>query len=455
MRHTAFRSLAISVAALMLISASQARTRPRYGDSVRAEIRASSPSYEGAPDLLAGLVFETLVTTDDSGRLAPGLALSWSPSNGGNTWNFILRSGVQFHDGSPLTSLAAATALAKTQIPGCQLRQGGNLVQVECDAAHPNLPALLAQAHFLIFATTATGDAVGTGPYRVEKRDGDHFFLKANDDHWQGRPYLDSIELITDRNTRDQLGDFMLDRADVIELSNDQLRRAQQDRIPTDLSRPSETLYVVVNPAKPELRDVRLRQAISLAIDRSSIHNVIFQRQGEIAGGLLPNWMTGYAFLFPTQQDVPRARQLRTAMGNVPTVTIAYDIADPIQRLVAERIALNVRDAGINMQAVGRNGGADLKLQRIGLPSGDPATSLNSVVSQLGLPHSPDSTNLAALYSNERTAVETYMAIPLVHLPRISAMKPRIHDWTTSPIGTWHLDDIWVTPRTITRGGQP
>src|SRR6185369_2681932 len=90
MRRIAFRLLVIS-SALLLVTTAQARTRPRYGDSVRAEVRASAPSYEGAPDLLAGLVFETLVTTDDNGHLAPGLALTWTSPNGGYTWQFALR----------------------------------------------------------------------------------------------------------------------------------------------------------------------------------------------------------------------------------------------------------------------------------------------------------------------------------------------------------------------------
>jgi peptide/nickel transport system substrate-binding protein len=441
--------------ALLLLVAAHGRTRPRYGDSVRAEVHASAPSYEGAPDLLAGLVFETLVTVDDNGRLVPGLAATWSTPNNGYTWQFALRSGVQFHDGSPLTALTAATALAKSPIDGCKLRQGGNLVEFACDTPQPNLPAMLSQPHFIVFSATANGDAVGTGPYRLEKRDGDRFLLKANDDYWGGRPYVDAIELLTDRNPRDQFGDFGLDRADVIELSNDQLRRAQQDRIRTDLSRPAETVYLVVNSTKAELRDIRLRQAISLAIDRSSIHNVIFQRQGEVAGGLLPNWMTGYAFLFPTQQDIPRARQLRGEVGNIPPITIAYDIADPMERLIAERIALNVRDAGIKMQAVAGNGASDLKLTRVTLPSSDPATALKGVVEQLGIVPTANSPTLESLYSNERAAVQTYSAIPLVHLPKITAMKDRIHNWTSTPLGDWRLDDIWVSPRNISREGRP
>jgi peptide/nickel transport system substrate-binding protein len=455
MRRTAFRLLVVSSAAILLTAAAFGRTRPRYGDSVRAEVRASVPSYEGAPDLLAGLVFETLVTTDDSGRLAPGLAVTWTSPNGGYTWQFALRNGMHFHDGSPVTPLAAATAISKSPVPGCKLRQGGNLVEFACDSPQPNLPAMLSQPRFLIFSPTAAGDAVGTGPFRIEKRDSDRFSLKADDDYWAGRTYLDAIELVTDRTPRDQITDFTLDRTDIVQLPSDQLRRAQQDHIRTDLSRPAETVYLVVNSAKPELRDIRLRQAISLAIDRGAIHNVIFQRKGEVAGGLLPNWMTGYAFLFPTAQDLAHARQLRSEVGNVPSIAIAYNIADPLERLIAERIALNVGDIGVNMQAVASNAGSDLRLSKVGLPSSDPATALNGLVEQLGIMPPANSSTLESLYTNERAAVQTYSAIPLVHLPKITAMKDRIHNWTTTPTGTWNLDQVWVTSRTPTREGHP
>jgi len=107
-------------------------------------------------------------------------------------------------------------SLAKSPIPGCKLRQGGNLIEFACDSPQPNLPAMLSQPRFLIFAIAPNNDAVGTGPFRVEKRDSDRFLLKANDDYWVGRPYLDNIDLVSDRTSRDQLGDFTLDRADII-----------------------------------------------------------------------------------------------------------------------------------------------------------------------------------------------------------------------------------------------
>jgi ABC-type transport system substrate-binding protein len=288
----------------------------------------------------------------------------------------------------------------------------------------------------------------------LEARNNDRFTLKSNDDYWGGRPYLDGIELATNRSARDQMSDLSLDRADVIELPVDQLRRAQQDRMRTDSSRPADTVYLMVNSSKPELRDIRLRQAISLTIDRSAIHNVIFQRQGELAGGLLPNWMTGYAFLFPTAQDLTRARQLRSEVGNVPAVTIAYNATDPVERLIAERIALNVRDIGISMQAVAGSGSWDLKLKYVSIPSSDPATALTGLAGQSIMPP-VNSPTLESLYLNERAALQTYVAMPIVHLPRIVAMKDRVHNWTTSPIGSWRLNDVWVSTRSSNREGRP
>jgi ABC-type transport system substrate-binding protein len=215
-------------------------------------------------------------------------------------------------------------------------------------------------------------------------------------------------------------------------------------------------VYLVINSTKPELRDIRLRQAISLAVDRSAIHNVIFQRQGEVAGGLLPNWLTGYSFLFSTTPDLARAKQLRSEAGQVPAITVAYDISDPLERLIAERVALNAREAGITMQAIASNGTpADIRLRRVTVGSADPSVALNGIIEELGIMPPPSSPTLDALYTYERAAVQTFMAIPLVHLPKIAAMKDRVRNWTSSPLGEWSAENLWTTPRTAVREGRP
>ena len=164
----------------------------------------------------------------------------------------------------------------------------------------------------------------------------------AHDDYWAGLPYLDGVEVTVARAPRDQLLDLELGTADVVEVELDQVRQVQQQGARVASSNPSDLLALVFNPASAAARDERVRRAIALAIDRDSIHSVFLQRQGEPSAALLPQWMTGYAFLFPTGRDVEQARELQLKL---PSLALDYDFADPIARAVAERVAVNAREA--------------------------------------------------------------------------------------------------------------
>ena len=425
-----------------------ARTRPRYGDTLRAQTQSIAMSGDYTPETLVGPVYETLVTIDDSGYPQPALASSWTSSNNNQHWEFTLHPGVKFHDGQPCDSPAIELSLSRVPGLAWKVHATANGFVIEPNTPQPNLPALLSLPRYAIFATTPDDRPVGTGPFFIESRIGPTFLLKANEDYWGGRPYIDRLEITTSRNPRDQLNDFTLDRADIVEVGPEQWRHVQQERLRTTSSRPSLGLFIVVESSKPELRDQRLRQAIALSIDRATIHNVIFQRQGEVGASLLPNWLTGYGFLFDSKQDLPRARQLRNEIGQVPALTIAYDASNPVQRLIAERIALNAHDAGINLQAVPNSTpGIDLRIRSISIPSLDPAAALNGMIDQLNLMPAASTPNAESLYANERAALQTYAAISLVFLPRTAALKERVRNWSASPDGQWRFDDVWLTPR--------
>ncbi len=176
-------------------------------------------------------------------------------------------------------------------------------------------------------------------------------------------------------------------QADVVELPASQVRRAAQRGVRTVSSDPVELIALQFDPARPAAQDARLRQAISLAIDRTSIADVILQRQAVVAGSLLPNWISGYAHLFPVATDLPRARELLTATGRevsrpAPLVLI-YDSEDTEARAVAERVAVNLKEVGIAVQISGQaaNGkvpAADMRLARHRIPSPDPESLLPS-----------------------------------------------------------------------------
>ena len=121
---------------------------------------------------------------------------------------------------------------------------------------------------------------------------------------------------------------------------------------------PSNYLRSSFDASRPAVQDARLRQAISLSIDRASIADVILQKQGVAAGGLLPNWISGYAHLFPRCSDLPRAKDLLAASGrelsrSMPLV-LFYDSSDAEARAVADRVAVNLREVGIMVQVSGQ-----------------------------------------------------------------------------------------------------
>ena len=453
MKRIALRLLVISSATLLWIAAADGRTRPRYGGTLRAASSFGRWPANGVPAFLVGPVFETLVTLDDKGQPQPALATSWTVSSGGRRWEIILRKNVHFSDGQPVTPGDVAVRLQRIDADGWTVGTTADSLIFESKQPDLNFPALLSLPEFAISAEKANGHPVGTGPFLIAEEG--PLRLLAVDDYWGGRPYVDEVQIATDRQSRDQVAEFALDRTDVAEIGADQWRRAQQEHWRTDASRPAETVLLNIVSTKRELQDARIREAISLAIDRASIHNVIFQRRGEVGNGLLPNWLTGYEFLFAAPPDLSKARELLSWAGRVPPLTIGYDASNAVDRVIAERVALNVRDIGISMSTVPNSASVpDIRIQHVVLPSLDPSIALDGDVKMLRILPVAHGTTPEALYNNERAALHTYLAIPLVHLPRITAVKDRVRNWTASPLGEWRFEYLWIAPRSNTREAQ-
>lgn len=444
--RTTLRLLAISSLVLMLAAAAGARTRPHYGGSVRVESNGSANSVA-----LAEMVTETLSSVDALGRIQPLLAERWEAQNGGRRWQFWVRVGVRFHDGSILSAADVAQALNfKQGAPWRTVRANGPSVIVECDEPQPLLPALVSLPQYAISKTDGSGLLIGTGPFRMSGAPGNTTRLSAFDDYWQGRPYVDAVELNGGRGLRDQWMDLTVARADVVEVPAEQIRHAQQERMRTLISRDMELIALVSSANSQSLQDTRMRQAISVAIDRTSLLNFIFQKQGEVASAILPDWMTGYDFLFAGAQNLGLARDLRGQARQNGTITIAYDPADGIQQLLAERVALNARDAGIAMQPIARtaNAQADLNLARVTVASPNPGVALWQIASTVvAAKAAPGDSDPEVLFREERDLVNSYRLIPLLYVPRAFAASQRVHNWTVEANGAPAFIQIWAEER--------
>jgi peptide/nickel transport system substrate-binding protein len=445
MRWTVLRQVAISLVLAALALPLSARTRPHYGGTLHVETEGDP--WQRPDGIARRLVFDGLTVLDGKGSVRPALAAQWDSDNSNHRWQFRLRSGVHFHDGTPLTStavVASLNAVCPANCPWTVVHAVGTSVVFTGDSPMPNLPALLAGNDFLITLTPGADGKTpttntGTGPFQVSGFNNATLTLAANDNCWQGRPFADSIEIRVHRSIHDQWLDLSLGHADVVEVPIDQLRQAQQLRLAVDISQPVILLALQVADDRA-LASPMLRSAIALAVDRSALYNVIFQKQGEISASLLPQSLSGYAFLFPTDRDLNKAHELRGGL-TVPPLTLSVDGSGAMQ-LAAQRIALNLREAGFNLQvAASPNAQADLTLRKFPIEDSDPAATLQNLLYSARDSDPIVDATPAALYKTEREFLNRHTLIPLLALPRAYAVGGRVRDFHLRADGTPDLAD--------------
>jgi ABC-type transport system substrate-binding protein len=226
---------------------------------------------------------------------------------------------------------------------------------------------------------------------------------------------------------RDQWLDLSIGRADVVEVPVEMLRQAQQQKLAVLVSAPTSLLALQVADTG-SLANPMLRAALAASIDRSALANVIFQKQGEATASLLPQSLTGFAFLFPVDRDLNKVHELRGGLAT-PTLTLSVD-GDGALQLAAQRIALNLKEAGFNTQAVNSGGTphADLMLRMIPLAGGEPSAVLEGALWNIGQPAIPADSSPTSIYKAERDFLERHTLVPLVDLPRAYATGARVRD---------------------------
>jgi len=449
MRRSAWRLLAV-ISLIGLRAPAPGETRPRYGGVLTIEIHEAMTLTDpgGWPVALVPLVYDRLVRLDEHGRPRPALAVSWQHDAENKRWEFRLRPRVNFHDGSPLNAAAVAASLKMGANVAISAQAESVIIQEPYP--DPDLPATLADARYAILRRAVDGVTSGSGPFRIaEWQPGRRALLAANDDYWGGRPYLDSIELEMSRSYRDQSADLELGKADVVELSIDDARRAGQRGLRTWISAPTELVALAFERNRPAAEDARIREAVALSIDRDAIHNVLLQKQGESTGALLPQWMTGYAFLFPVARDGASARQIAApALKPGQRLMLAYDPADALARPIAERIALDAREAGIVVQ-VAPGGPADMRIMRVRVGWPDAAQGLADLAAafHFGELLEPSEVTPEARFLVEKKALDDFRVIPLCHLPEILGLGTPLRNWDPQPWGDWRLENVWIEPR--------
>jgi peptide/nickel transport system substrate-binding protein len=487
------------------VSAPKCAERQRYGGMLRVELRATSVSLDprewnvgsaefATEEKMGALVYDRLVALDNYGRFQQQLATEWSHDAAFKRWQFTLRANVKFSDGTALTNADVVAALQPLLPNGQQIIATGISVVIQSAAATPDLLEELASGRFFVYRVQPDRTLMGTGPFFVAEAAsgkrapsnsataaGDsnlsasspggnrttHLRFRVNEETWSGRPFLDAIEVTLGVPPLRQLLDLQLGKADLVELSPELVRRAMQDNQRVWSSAPVTFYGLRFDDVPPAAKSAKLREAMSLSLDRQTMANVLLQKQAEPVSALLPQWLSGYAFLFTMETNIDRAKEIRATLpANMATGTeplrLRVDAQGDLPKLLSERVAVNARQAAIQVQVINRT--ATRATTSSSASASDPATGvhlfswhysslsprveLESMLSTLNFGDSNDAPLLSAdpeqLYAREKKLLEDRRVLPLVALPEYIGLSQKVRDWMPARWGEWHLADVWL-----------
>ena len=343
----------------------------RAGDALTLDPHAQN---EGPTSTLSHQIYEPLLIRDHSGEFEGALATAWEVSpDDPNVWVFTLREGVTFHGGEDFTAEDVVFSINRAQSENSNYKELVNsivevravddtTVEIVTDGPNPILPSNLTNLMMMDSgwseangvtevqnyaegeATYATQNANGTGPYTLVSREPDvRTVLEANPDYWGVGEFplgAARIEFTPIQNAATRVAALLSGEVDFIQdvpvqdLSRVEgtegltLKTTPQNRViffgmnvgADDLSSDD------VEGANP-LADVRVRQAMDLAIDRAAIQQVVMRGQSSPAGMISPPFVSGWteALDAVTQPDVEAAKALLAEAGYPEGFSIQLD----------------------------------------------------------------------------------------------------------------------------------
>jgi peptide/nickel transport system substrate-binding protein len=257
-------------------------------------------------------VFESLVRLTPDYQIEPMLAESWEFVEP-NTWRFVLRQGVTFHDGTPLTAEAVRWTFSRVALAG-----GGSIGvdensvaivddhTVEITPARPNL-RLVQQLNHPVYSIVAPNTEpaetrVGTGPFReVEYVVDDHYTVEAFEGYWGEAPKVQraTFRFYVDPTTRVlalQSGDVDL-ITDVPREAASEVTGGGDFQLLTSTVGAYNAIYVGIHGKEPyDLgQDKAIRQAVAHAIDKEAIVQGVWQGNAEVGRTMIPPAILGPA----------------------------------------------------------------------------------------------------------------------------------------------------------------
>ncbi|HXF35805.1 MAG TPA: ABC transporter substrate-binding protein [Actinomycetota bacterium] len=280
-------------------------------------------------------IYETLLARRPDGTLVPGLASSMPTQVDERTWRFSLREGVSFHNGEAFDADAVVHSVERIVDPDFGSEQYGSFFgtivgaekvdayTVDILTSGPD-PVLPSRMYWLKIVPpeasqepTFAEQPVGTGPYRfVEWVRGERITLEASPDHWEGAPPIERVTFRFAEDPSTRVSGLLAGEFDLIT----NLLPEDADTVPKAAAvRGLEHPTVILNAMGGITADLRVRQALNLAVDKEALAEELFAGNATVDDCQLlsPSWFGYNPDLEPYPYDPDRARQLLEEAGVV------------------------------------------------------------------------------------------------------------------------------------------
>ena len=362
----------VTIAALAAGAASAETLRwARAGDSLTLDPHAQN---EGPTHTLAHQIYEPLIIRDQTGALEAALATDWAVSEQDpNVWVFDIRQGVTFHGGQDLTAEDVVFSFERAKSETSAMKElltsivevravDDHTVEFVTDGPNPILPANFTNLFIMdkgwaeengIVAvqdiangetTFAASNANGTGPYTVGSREPDvRTELVANPDYWGIGEFplaFDRIEYTPIQNAATRVAALLSGEVDFIQdVPVQDLERVDgTDNLVVKSAPQNRTIFLGMNVGADDLErddvdganplaDVKVRQAMNLAINRDAIKRVVMRGQSEATNVIMPPFVNGWTEDLDAVPavDVDAAKALMAEAGYGDGFTIQLD----------------------------------------------------------------------------------------------------------------------------------
>ena len=319
-------------------------------------------------------IFDNLVTRDVAGNIVPQVATAWRYTDD-RTLVFDLRTDIAFQDGARLTPDDVAFSVNRIVDPAFkspQLSQFDQITSAEVTGpAQVTLhtktpyPALLAQLVKLSVVPKAyvqkVGDAefnqhpLGSGPYKLRAwTHGVSVTLDAVPGYWRGTPPFSTVTFRAVPDVTTRVADLRAGRADLVRgLSPDDADSLGSDKGVAVLSVPTERVaYLSINALSGPTKDVRVRRAIAMAVDRDTLIGALQQGFAKPVAEVLTPANFGYTPDVPAWPFDPGAARTLVDEAGAKGATLQFITSPVYDRRLNEAVQQMLADVGLQVQIV-------------------------------------------------------------------------------------------------------